>query len=273
MASSPLAVPKFSVSQIALAHVCAESLWNGFFYDSNKPMKWSEEQYVQKFSTATQIILKNHNTVSQLNPNDLHDLVVAANLKMIYRNRNKTDLQQAVNTYPSSAVNYYSQWKSGSMNSLDPHVCATLAECDWGGKFIDPIAAASLRTTLRVPLASRVLFYGMPDLMVFNYSGGLAKAINIRSRTKPAIGVFNKIMSDGLVANKVLLNTLTPPSSSVINTDLWSTSTRSDWWQRRVLDLALLFHFNLSSASQKLHQDARTLAANWNAAQQSKVII
>jgi hypothetical protein len=69
------------------------------------------------------------------------------------------------------------------------------------------------------------------------------------------------------------LNTLTPPSSGTINADLWSNPTSGDWWQRRVLDLALLFHFNLSTASQKLQQDAKTLAANWNAAQQSKVII
>jgi hypothetical protein len=79
-----------------------------------------------------------------------------------------------------------------------------------------------LRTTLRVPLASRVLFYGMPDLMVFNYSGGLAKAMNIRSRTKSAIGVFNKIMSDGLVENKVLLY-VKPP-----NQDHWIPYFKSD---------------------------------------------
>jgi hypothetical protein len=121
-----------------------------------------------------------------------------------------------------------------------------------------------------VPLASRVLFLAMPDMMVFNFSNGLAKKMRFQSRPQAAIGNYNKIMSEGLVRNKQLLNKLHMPAPTVLNTEIWLAAKKAKWWQRRVMDLALLLNYRLVTAKRELKIEGANLATKLRTAQQKR---
>lgn len=267
---TPLPVPKFTASQIALAHVCAVSLWDGYEYQTGKPMQYSEEEYMQLFTSVTQKVVKNAQARTKLNIPDIQDLIIDAGMKALHRTTLGTDLTKAVNAYKATAVKHYSDWKNKTTPICLPYEYATRAELDWGVCFVDNPTGATRNGNYRVPLASRVLFLAMPDMMVFNFSNSLAKKMLFQSRPQAAIANYNKIMSKGLVLNKQLLNKLDMPPPTVLSMETWQAAEKAQWWQRRVMDLALLLHHRLVVATPALQIAGRKLAAAWRAAQQKR---
>jgi len=57
---------------------------------------------------------------------------------------------------------------------------------------------------------------------------------------------FQEIFDAGLRSNRSRLNKITPPASSgiIYETIYDGNLVNGDWWQRRVLDLAVKLHFN-----------------------------
>jgi hypothetical protein len=267
---TPAPVPKFTASQIALAHVCAVSLWNGYEYQTGKQMRLSEEEYMKRFSAVTHQLMTNPQARKKISVFDLQELMIDAGLKVLYRSTLGTDFYMAVNAYKASAVKHYHDWKNKTSPVSLPYEYATKAELDWGACFVNNPTGATRNGNYRVPLASRVLFLAMPDMMVFNFSNGLAKEMQFQSRPQAAVGNYNKIMSEGLVRNKQLLNKLDMPDPTVLNTEIWLAAKKAQWWQRRVMDLALLLHYGLVTATPELQIAGRKLAARWRAAQQKR---
>jgi hypothetical protein len=87
--------------------------------------------------------------------------------------------------------------------------------------------------------------------------------MRFQSRPQAAIPIFNKYLCDGLQLNNVLLKKLEMPKTTVLAEDIWTEAKKGDWWQRRVLDLALLLHFGLVSATPQLQTKGKQLAARW----------
>jgi hypothetical protein len=269
---TPLPVPKFSASQIALAHVCAESLWSGYEYQTGKLMRYSEEEYMQLFASRTIQIANASTTRLKLSISVIKDLMIDAGLKALYRSTLETDFNLAVNTYQARAVKHYSDWKNKTSPIFLPYAYATQAELNWGAGFVNNPSGVTRNGNYRVPLASRVLFFSMPDMMVFNFSNSLAKKMQFQSRPQAAVGGYNRIMSEGLERNKLLLNKLTMPMPTLLSKDIWKAAKKANWWHRRVMDLALLMHHGLVMATPDLQTKGKALAAKWRAAQRRRQI-
>ena len=51
------------------------------------------------------------------------------------------------------------------------------------------------------------------------------------------------------------------PKPTILGDDVWTRAKKNGWWQRRVLDLALLLRFRVFVARRELQVLARALAA------------
>ena len=98
----------------------------------------------------------------------------------------------------------------------------------------------------RVALASRILFFALPQVKLFNFSQDLSDALQLQSRPQVAIYNFQEIFDAGLRSNRSRLNKITPPASlGIIDGSVYDENlVNGDWWQRRVLDLAVKLHFS-----------------------------
>jgi len=259
-----ITVPKFSANQIALAEVCAIELWNGYNYQTGKKSDVSDEDLMVMFSTPTFAMFHSPHSLSNITELDIRELIRLANLKALFRSSQPTDFQGAIAAYRSTALSTYIGWKSKKLTLANPYDYATRATLDWSVKFVNN-PKASLNGNHRVPLASRILFFSMPDMMLFNFSNALATNMRLQSRPQAAIPIFNKYLFDGLQLNNNLLKILEFPKPTRLSEDIWTAALHGHWWQRRVLDLALLLHFNIVSAAPNLHSKARLLAAQWAA--------
>jgi hypothetical protein len=264
-ALSHIPVPKFSASQLALAEVCAIDLWNGFDYQTGKECEASDEELLIMFASPTFAMYKSTRTRQGLTEFDMRKLIRVAQLKALFRSTQATDFQGAITAYRATAFAVYSGWKKKQLKFANTYDFATHAILDWSVKFVNN-TSASLNGNHRVPLACRILFFAMPDMMVFNFSNGLAKKMRFQTRPQAAIPIFNKYLYDGLNVNQVLLKNTKIPEPTRLAGDIWTAAKKGGWWQRRVLDLALLLHFGLVSATPQLQVKGRQLAASWAAA-------
>lgn len=259
-----ITVPKFSANQLALAEVCAVELWNGFDYQTGKEFDVSDEDLLVMFSTPTFAMYRSARTRQHLTEIDIRELIRIARLKALFRSEQPTDFQGAIAAYRTTALATYTGFNRKTLPLANPYDYATKATLDWSIKFVNN-SSASRNGNHRVPLACRILFFAMPDMMVFNFSNGLAKKMRLQSRPQAAIPNFNKLLYDGLQLNKVLLKNLDMPKPTTLSEDIWLAANKGGWWQRRVLDLALLLHFGLVSATPQLQTKGRQLAARWAA--------
>jgi hypothetical protein len=259
-----ITVPKFSASQLALAEVCATDLWNGTDYQTGKELAVSDEDLLVMFASPTFAMSKSNTTRQNITELDIRTLIRVAKLKALFRSAQETDFQGAINAYRTTALATYIGYKKKSLQLPNQFDYATQATLDWSVKFVNN-TSVSLNGNHRVPLSCRILFFAMPDLMVFNFSNGLAKKMCLQTRPQAAILYFNKYMYNGLQLNQALLANLDMPKPSILSNDIWQAANYGDWWKRRVLDLALLLHFNLVSATPQLQTKARQLAARWSA--------
>ena len=257
-------VLQFSANQLALAEVCAMELWNGYDYQTGKVCGVSDEDLLVMFATPTLAIFKNTRTRQTITELDIRELIRVAKLQALFRSTQATDFQGAIAAYRTTALAVYSGWRKKTIRLANPYDYATRATLDWSVKFVNN-TSASINGNHRVPLACRILFFAMPDMMVFNFSNGLAKQMRLQSRPQAAIPYFNKLLSDGLQLNKALLSNLEMPKPTVLAEDIWQLANKGDWWKRRVLDLALLLHFGIASATPQLQTKGRQLVARWAA--------
>lgn len=249
-------VPTFSLYQIRLAHLCAWHLWDGLDFETGKPAECSDEELLFKFAVPFQqtraIPTRNHITEQ-----NIRQLIRVGRLKALFRSANPTDFQKGIKTIKKSTIPIYNDWRF-SKRRLTPTGYATKAILELGMGFVNQTHSSSINGNYRVPLASRVLFFAVPDMLVFNYSNGLGKAMNFQSRPQAAIPYFNKEMHEGLKRNHALLSKFKMPPPVYLDYEMWERIKKYRWWQRRVLDIALLLHFNVAHAHPDLIRLARS---------------
>jgi len=255
-------VPTCSANHLALAEVCALDLWNGFDYQTGKKCDVSDEDLLIMFATPTFAMYKSKRSKQAFTELEIRGLIRLANLKGLFRSTQPTDFQGAIAAYRTTALSAYTGWKKKTIPLANPYDYATRATLDWSVKFVNN-PNVSLNGNHRIPLSCRILFFAMPDMMVFNFSRGLATKMQLHTRPQAAIPYFNKLLFDGLTLNEALLDNLNMPKPTKLNEDIWLSAKKGDWWQRRVLDLALLLHFGIMSATPQLQTKGNQLAASW----------
>lgn len=254
-------VPKFRPSEVALAELCATELWNGRSYENGNELEVSDEELLVTFASATHTMVKNGSRTPTFTELDIRLLIRVAKLKALFRSAQPTDFQGGISAYKNKVIPYYLNWKNKKASRPD-YEYATKATLMWSEEFVNNTTSVSVNGNHRIPLTCRILFFSCPDMPVFNYSNGLGKVMKYQSRPQDAISHFNEHMYKGLQTNKRLFSKLDMPAPILLGEGIWLEAKKADWWQRRVLDLALLLRFSVTSATPQLHTKARQVVAS-----------
>ena len=241
--------PKFSVAELDLANDCAKLLWHGISFETAKSCV-SDEELMSYFASPIQQYLTKQKSLLSFDLNHLHRLIIAAGLKPMLRKQHEL-------SYPQ-----FEQFLSQSFNSYESEINKASSTSDlWkvSSAFMKQVGKSLVDVNVqtnagyRVPLATRILFFALPTHPLANFSNGLAKSLNLQSRPEVAIHPFYQIFHDCLIINnKQLRKYEMPQRLGVLDDDIYLAVRNSDWWHRRVIDIALLLHFNVTKAAAPL---------------------
>ncbi len=247
-------VPKFSKYKLKIAELCAIEAWNGIDYQTGKKMVIGDEELLKKFSASFLHLVKRKTKKSVINESLIRILIKVAKMKALYRSTNPTDFNRGIRCLKNDITTLYKNYikNKAPLLPIDYSIKAVL---ELGEKFPKKNKKISINGNFRIPLATRVLFFTIPNMPFFNFSDGLAKKMNFQSRPQAAIPFFMKKLQKGLEKNKSLYKMTLPPSTE-LKRNFYNKIKKTDWWQRRVLDLALLFHFKIFKPHPKLIQNA-----------------
>ena len=91
----------------------------------------------------------------------------------------------------------------------------------------------------------------MADRSVFNCNGELATKLKIIRPNAHFTAVFQTVMQNALNRDIRILRkyTMPPPRKTLISPQIRNHAEQGGWWHRRVLDLAILIHYNLDNTT------------------------
>jgi hypothetical protein len=237
----PIPVPRFKLSEIKIADICAREIWMGKGFVRYGRQPTSEEELLERFAPSG-LALKNSASATNFSLDSIDKLAKVSKLQNF---QYQTPYQNGINHFHSTVYPTYTLWKNGS-NKLKRHQYPTEINLNWN-KLIEPTSQGpkGLRTHERIQIANRVLFFALPEMPFFITSKFLRDKVGLfGNNKKKLLKVFNDEMAEGLKLNKSLLSKFTLPPATTMNSQLWGYINQSDWWQRRVLDLAMLIHQN-----------------------------
>ena len=253
----PIPVPKFSSFEIKQAELCSQALWEGIDFRTNELAEISDELLLNNFYVSFQHSLNFPRRRSLITEPNLRQLIRVAELKAMYRSTLPIDFNQGIASIKSVVMPTY---------RLSTGINPTYTRLNGTTKAIMDLSLCwvnnpnnSLNGNYRVPFSSRLLFFCTPELMVFNFSNELARKMRLQTRPQAALPQFNALLEDGMRLNRALLRRLKLPEKSALSQDNWNKINTTDWWQRRVLDLALLIKFGVSVPHSGFTQKARAM--------------
>jgi hypothetical protein len=253
----PIPVPKFSAFEIKQAELCAIALWEGIDFRTNELAEISDELLLNNFYVSFQHSLNFPRRRSQITEQDLRQLIRVAELKAMYRSTLPIDFNQGIASIKTVVIPTYRL--SLGINPTYTRLNGTIKSIlDFSLCWVNN-PNKSLNGNYRVPFSSRLLFFCIPELMVFNFSNELAKKMRLQARPQAALPQFNALLEDGMRLNRALLGRLKLPEKSALSQENWNKIKMTDWWQRRVLDLALLIKFRVSVPHSSITRKARAM--------------
>jgi len=238
--------PFFTAAELDLANDCARLIWHGISFESAKPCV-SDEQLMSYFATPLHQHIHSNQTKITFDLNHLHHLIIAGGLKPMLRKQHELSYPQFENYLIHTAQKYISDCANPATKS--DNWKASSAYVWQGGKELVDVNVQT-NAGFRIPLASRILFFALPVMPIANFSNGLAKSLNLQSRPEAAIHYYYQIFNMCMVSNNRQLSKYEiPESNGLIDDMIYKEVKNSDWWQRRVLDIALLLHFNVTTVA------------------------
>ena len=234
-------IPKFTTKQMNTAELCARALWYGIDFETGL-FKTSDTELLDLFAPY---FYQYHQTRKKPKPDifvkDVHTLINAAKIKMLYRGIAEMDFRKGINAiYKTVYPIYLSSLRRSDRTSTHQDAVLCLEKLS-KGFVIDPNAN-------RLSLASRVLFYISPNIMTFNMNSKIAIAFGLQWRPYHCYAEYFALCAKGLVTNQTKLSRYSlPERRPYLDLTTWSETKATDWWKRRVLDIALLLHLNLAT--------------------------
>lgn len=253
-----LPVPTFTRQLIALADLCARELWHGVSYQTGKKLYMGDEEFLVSFANPTKALIQNPASSLHFTEVDIRALIRTATLRALFRSTLSTDFQAGIAAFAPVVLPHYHAFIT-NQSSADSYKYATDATLDWCQTFVQSSQAKVVNGNYRVPLANRILFFALPHMKIFIYSNGLGKKMQYQTRPQAALPTYNREFDIGYKNNLPRLSNLRLPSAVSMSDSLWTSINQSDWWQRRVFDLALMIHFGATQATQSLQHRARQI--------------
>ena len=231
------AIPKFSKSELNNANLCAQALWYGINFETADPFHVSDAHLLSKFAPNFYYF---HKKKIKFQPDifvlDVNELILACGIKMLFRGIAEMDLRKGID---SLYVDVYPKFKKSLKTVSGVSTYEVAVECLESlnkGLVVDPKAN-------RLNLASRILFFLSPNLHTFNMNNHIAKHFGLQSRPHHHYAEYFQLFSNGMVTNQTNLSKYKmPPARDGLDIVTWNNAARTDWWKRRVLDLAVLMH-------------------------------
>lgn len=239
-------VPLFSKTELDIANDCAVLLWNGISFETGKETT-SDETLMSYFSIPVFDFISAQATHVTFDKDELHELIIVAGLKAMFRKKNELSYPQFETSLTRTLQHLHNDMK---LAKTDAEKWAITSEyVREGGKQLVDVNVKT-NAGYRVPFSSRILFFSTPTQPIANFSNGLAKALNLPLRPEYAIRPFYQAICTGFARNKNQLQAYgMPQSNGILAADIYAQAKMSDWWQRRVLDIALLLKFKVAAAT------------------------
>lgn len=229
---SHLPIPKISPATYDLAHQCCLQLWCGLeFSDGTKQA--SDAYLLETWASKFQ---KGFNTKKSVRytDDDIRDLTYAARVGRFLKIPHiiKRRLNASFN---SSIRALYTQPNAYSDDFSEELGRAIAKNIGQSGKII---------------VASRMLFFAIPDRCLFNLNEKVADKLQmprtaLRFKTVMVNEMHQRCKKDWGILKKYKMPHRTPE----ISKEIWQLACDNGWWQRRVLDVAILLHLKLASAT------------------------
>ena len=256
-------VPNLSLSSIHLADLCAKQIWVGTDYTTGKlitgvkqtfkqtedritsasikSVTLSDELFLETFATPFMSSIKD-STIScntHINDSDIENLIdVTQNLYSKIKKSN-VDKQNGLAVLMADILHVYEKWgeELSNISSAEDATQMTLSLAEAFFK------SAKDEEGAQISLASRLIFFAIPDMPLYNYSTGIASGLNLKGSPKTFIGTYLESLEDGYLRNWEMLSKFEMPQPVSLDKQIWQRARNAGWWQRRIYDLALKFYY------------------------------
>jgi hypothetical protein len=230
-----------SSNDFKLADLCAKDLWRGINFANGKSLT-SDEELISYF--APKLFNFRDGKIKHLNfsSDSFTDFVNVCKVSPFANFKKNVSIKSGELYIVSCIMQFINKWYALPANSVWHNEGMNLTI----GLANSLVKNNPKGNKYRIPMASRFLFFAVPDLMLFNYSTILGEKLGCDKTPVSAMPNYTAIMEDLLIYHWTQLSEFEMPLAiGFIDDDLWLKARDRGWWQRRVLDLALLIHFKL----------------------------
>jgi hypothetical protein len=248
-----LLIPNISRITYDIANECAICLWNGIDYESGNEQLVSDAYLLDIFGSKF-IRAKVHKSTIFYTLDEVSKFIKVAKLSH-HINPNSVDISTARKSLNNTVMSYAIRNKNQRYGIVEHKVGALLAD-NLGRHF------ASKRFVIRngkrirtqnnkTTLASRLLFFTVPSQQIFNLNEDIALALQLNGKRASKFNdeycyAFATLLDRDW---HILSNFKMPIRTKEISQSVWNEAYYGCWWQRRVLDLAVMLHFKIINAT------------------------
>ena len=254
-------VPAFSASFLTMADICARELWAGRNYDDGKvqvgkapTIQGAEGKYkINHLSDEVLLYLCSGRFMYQaLSPrfpapyritDDFvrKDFMRVARLNPLNAKISNLNIPVGIDYLYTSTVLDYMYWRRVATPDFFS-IYSYIFIQTLGDAFFIPTNVNGWGS--QIALASRLLFFTIPDAPIYNFSNDIAAGLGLSGYTTTVqLPVYIEHLHHGYLKNWRNLSKFEMPPSTLINPQIWNRARNAGWWQRRVYDLALVMYF------------------------------
>jgi hypothetical protein len=245
-----LAIPyyRIPVQTIRLANICAEACWYGINFKNLKINQLTSDESLMKYFAEPMFV--HGKNVATFNPDiftdKVSDLITVCGLGMLRLGFHRISINAAIATIKNQIHPMFDGVRSASIRQTRSQPSNAISHLS-SGMVTQP-------NYHQIILASRILFFNVPNIRIYNISSALARNLNLRGRPVNYHHLFRERMDKYLSYNRTQLSRHSLPPPSHLDKRVWDQINQTDWWQRRVLDLALLIHFGCANPNPNIQQ-------------------
>lgn len=274
-------VPYLTESAVHLAHLCALETWRGYSYSNgkqftdviavrNKDTKTnstklevlSDEYFMSRCTEQMFSVLKpnSYSNNAQINDSFIEAFRKVAGIKQTERRGPKPNYTQGVAYLKRGVAEDYKNYHKLSI--VDKPLGVLKAINNLSVAFTDQTEETI--QSEHVMLATRLLFFFMPDALIFNYSPGIAMKLKLKGDAEKHIDEYQIKLWEGLKLNWKTLCHYDMPLPKNVDEATYQLAKNSGWWQRRIYDLALKFYGDKNSSLVLSHKIKTSLLSKPN---------
>lgn len=229
-------IPKFSSAEIRRADLCAKALWYGINFENGKA-QISDADLMSYLAKHLYLFDKTgKRAFPDIFEGEIKLLINTCGLAIMYRSLAKMDINKGID----SIYNHiYPIYKKSLRNSDRTSTSLEAKDCLWKlskGFIINPKYNC-------LGLSSRILFFLAPNLRTFNMNREIAIRYGLQVNPAVHYSAYFELFNTGLIDNlSELRKYKMPEMRSDLDLMTWQNASRTDWWQRRLLDLAVILN-------------------------------